>query len=286
MRIYKEEFMSPVSELTIRILINNVNSSKAMVGDHWHDYYEALYVMDGVASQTVGDETFLLNKDDILIIRPGEMHSTYSITDIGCSIMVLLFYPNCLNFDNYNSSFSKYLNLFVSKMSGYTNIYKPTLYKDELVRIISKMNEEYTLKKNGYNLILKGLVYEFLGYLQRVNSFYLQTNNNHNHYSKIIEACNFIENNYTEYITLKDISAKIGYSQEYFSALFKEYTGYNFKHFVDYVRISEADKLLKYEDISITAVSEKLNYPNISSFSRTYKRVKGYPPSKVANINY
>ncbi len=285
MKTYKEEVITPIDELTIRVVINNVNTTKVMVTEHWHDYYEALYVMDGSATQTVGDKTFSIDKDEILIIHPGEIHSTYSTADTGCSIMVLLFYPNCLNFDNYDASFSKYLNLFIIQMSGGINLYKPVLYKNQMLSIISKMNEEYTLKSSGYQLVLKGLVYEFIGYLQRVNNFNLQTQNIQNKHSKIIECCNYIENNYTENISLKEVAAKVGYTQEYFSILFKNCTGHNFKHFVDYVRVSEADKFLIYEDMSITDVSEKLGFPNISSFSRTYKRVKGYPPGKKKILN-
>ncbi|MGI5957814.1 MAG: helix-turn-helix domain-containing protein [Massiliimalia sp.] len=78
---------------------------------------------------------------------------------------------------------------------------------------------------------------------------------------------------------MEQISRKLGYSKEYFSKLFKECVGENYKAFLDYVRISEAQRMIKFEGLPITVVAERVGYQSLCSFSRAFKRMTGHPPT-------
>ena len=168
-------------------------------------------------------------------------------------------------------------------ISGYLRT--PYPYQNEILRLMSKLSEEYHLQAAGYELMTKGLLYEFLGYLQRIGGLSINTETTKGRYLEVVEACRYIEEHYNTEITLETIACKAGYSKEYFSKRFKEIVGENFKTFLDYVRTSEAQRMLTHENLTVSEVAERVGYSNLSSFSRAFKRVKGYPPSNIVQTS-
>lgn len=98
---------------------------------------------------------------------------------------------------------------------------------------------------------------------------------------KLIDnAIDYIRQNYFEDITLEDISSYIGFSPYYFSHVFKAYTGLNFIDFLTKIRIENAKKLLKQDNLKISAVAKMVGYRDPNYFSRVFKNMVGVPPSK------
>lgn len=280
MKIYKEEAINSEEQFTTRTLINNVDRAGCMVSEHWHDYYEILYIMDGQALQTIESRAEPVAAGDLVLIQPGEVHATYALSENGCGIMVLLFFPSCLNFDNHTNLYSRYLNLFLSNFqnrSGY--LHSPYPYEQDILKLICKINEEYTLQANGFQLITKGLIYQLLGFLQRIGNLSILPAATQSRYLQVIRCCRYIEDHYMDPLTLEEVAGKLGYSKEHFSRLFKECVGENYKAFVDYVRVSQAKRMIKYEGLSISETAERVGYQNLCSFSRAFKRMTGHPPT-------
>ncbi|MDI6601015.1 MAG: helix-turn-helix domain-containing protein [Thermoanaerobacteraceae bacterium] len=96
----------------------------------------------------------------------------------------------------------------------------------------------------------------------------------------IDEAIEYIRQNYSEDITLEDISSYIGFSPYYFSHVFKACTGLNFIDYLTRIRIENAKKLLKQENLKISAIAKMVGYKDPNYFSRVFKNVVGIPPSK------
>lgn len=96
----------------------------------------------------------------------------------------------------------------------------------------------------------------------------------------------YIELHYKENITLEKAASMANKSYYYFSRFFKKVTGSNFKEYIDFVRICEAEKLFLNKDMNISQVAYEVGYNNISSFNRVYKRIRGYSPSKIKKAKY
>ncbi len=283
MNYYKEERISESEQLSANIFINHTDKTGEMAPHHWHDYYEVLYVIDGQASQNIEGNVHDIKSGDIIIIQPGEIHSTTALSDLGCSIIVMLFFPSCLNLDNTSAAFSRSLNKYLSDFYQYSSyLHTPYPHEKDIMRIMSNINYEATMKEDGYELIIKGYIYSFLGFLERIGNLSINHKIMHENKFLLLECCKYIEEHYQEKITLEALSSKYNYTKEYFSKIFKETIGQNFKSFLDYVRISEAERLIKYENMPIHQVAESVGYTNHNSFTRAYKRIKGYPPTHKA----
>ena len=91
----------------------------------------------------------------------------------------------------------------------------------------------------------------------------------------------YIEEHYDDYaLTLSSLSAHLKVTGPYLSGLFKKQTGTNFSVYLEKVRISHAEELLRSEDISVDELAQKVGYISADSFRRAFKRVKGVSPTQ------
>ena len=73
---------------------------------------------------------------------------------------------------------------------------------------------------------------------------------------------------------------KLYFSPKYFSKLIKEVSGRSAPEWIDSVVVSEAKNLLKYSDLTIKEIAEKLNFSNVSGFHKFFKHNTGMTPKE------
>lgn len=97
------------------------------------------------------------------------------------------------------------------------------------------------------------------------------------------QAIEYMYEYYGESISLTDVAANVYLNQNYFSQLFKEEVGDNFSNYLTMIRIEKAQQLLKDTNMKTYEVAEKVGYPNLSYFSRTFKKYTGQSPNAYRN---
>lgn len=98
--------------------------------------------------------------------------------------------------------------------------------------------------------------------------------------SLIREACDYIDRNYAEEITLDLLCGRVHLSPYYFSKLFKEQTGENFIDYLTRTRLTHAATILRSTDLSIKEISAETGYQDANYFSRLFKRWYQCTPSE------
>lgn len=95
----------------------------------------------------------------------------------------------------------------------------------------------------------------------------------------INKAIEFINQNYSEEITLSQISSTFNFNPYYFSKLFKKYTGVSFKTYLTKLRIQKACQLLKNTSKSIKEISFAVGFSDPNYFIKAFKKFTGMTPS-------
>jgi len=102
----------------------------------------------------------------------------------------------------------------------------------------------------------------------------------------IIEKCKkYIEDHYSEDISLTAISQKYHFNSSYFSSIFKKLTGMGFAEYVFKTRLEKAKHLLKYTDDKIGEIARKSGFKNDTYFITLFKRESGISPHKYRQFN-
>lgn len=112
MALFKEDNISFKDDLLVRVSINKAVKIEKMTDNQYHDYHEILYVVHGSSTQFINNESQQMHQGDIAVIKPGDTHTTYSSSETGCQIIVILFYPEALDFTSSPSDKSKYFIFF------------------------------------------------------------------------------------------------------------------------------------------------------------------------------
>lgn len=283
---YREQKVKYTDSTSVEVLENNVYRPGVMCNYHWHDYYELLYITGGRARQFTGGEMVEIEAGDLVLIKPGVEHSTVATHLEGCTILVVLFYLHGMNYDNVLLLQSQHVLPFLGHgMENAGSISRIGRDNPNIRNIAEGILEESENKLSGYETVVKGFLYQILGYMIRDNCFDATPAIPQEQINVISRACAYIEANYSQDISLENVARYIGFTPQYTSRLFKQVVGRNFKAYCDFVRMREAERILFYERLSIPEVAERMGYKSSSEFLRTYKRVYRCTPKEKLNRN-
>ncbi len=95
----------------------------------------------------------------------------------------------------------------------------------------------------------------------------------------ILNALEYIQNNYMQPITIEDLADLCHLSVSHFRRTFHEIMGAAPLDFLNSTRIDEACWLLRSTEDSILTISEKVGFHSISSFNRSFIKLMQVPPS-------
>lgn len=96
-------------------------------------------------------------------------------------------------------------------------------------------------------------------------------------------ALHYIEENYTQKLTLCEVAEKTYVSQWHLSKLLNRHTGQSFSDILNHVRIEHAKELLKDPALRIGDISEQVGFLDLAHFSRVFKKQEGVSANEYRN---
>ncbi|MBI9017236.1 MAG: helix-turn-helix transcriptional regulator [Phycisphaerae bacterium] len=98
---------------------------------------------------------------------------------------------------------------------------------------------------------------------------------------KVNEMMNYMRNNMTRPISRMDLAEKFHYTPEHINYLFKKELGISPSRFLNRERAIKGFRLLYEEGLSVQQTAAKTGFSSQYYFSRVFKDIFGYPPSKI-----
>lgn len=96
-------------------------------------------------------------------------------------------------------------------------------------------------------------------------------------------ALEYINNNFTQKLTLLEVADKTYVSQWHLSKLLNRYTGKNFSELLNSARIKKAKELLKDPSLRIRDIAEMVGFSDMALFSRVFKKQTGISANEYRN---
>lgn len=84
-------------------------------------------------------------------------------------------------------------------------------------------------------------------------------------------------------IGIKELSEDIYYSERQLNRIFRQHVGTSAKSFSRLIRVNKAFQLFKKPDNSLTVISDKMGYHDLSHFIRDFRSVCGITPQEYRN---
>lgn len=93
-------------------------------------------------------------------------------------------------------------------------------------------------------------------------------------------ALQFIYENLHRPLDMAEVANELSFNYSYFSLWFKESVGINFNECLARLRIGRAAELLADPRLGVQEVAHSVGYPDARTFTRTFSRFAGTPPSQ------
>ncbi len=101
----------------------------------------------------------------------------------------------------------------------------------------------------------------------------------------IARALRYLQQHYRTVDGLAETAAAVHLSPAYFSTRFKQTTGVTHTHYVNRLRIAEAQSLLRDTDRAITDIALAVGFTNYTHFYRVFQQQAGCSPSEYRTRN-
>lgn len=194
------------------------------------------------------------------------------------NIYIVFYWNN--NYKNYKESIeNEIINLTKVFIENNKNVY---ILKD--IDQIWKLREQSKkFRKIKHNLIKENKVKQFI---LNISDDSISENINNAEKSNLVAvklAKEYIINNFSKNITLKDVADEVFLSQNYLSELFKKEMGEGFYEFLSMYRVNVAKELLTTTNLRIYEISESVGYNDPVTFGRAFKKITGFTPNGFRN---
>ncbi len=147
---------------------------------------------------------------------------------------------------------------------------------ERLLRIMREAEQKYNLRAPGYRLELMHLIYGALVLLCGVQR---RDYADGGHRQKIAPALDYISKNYNVMPKNDYLAALCGISTVYFRKLFSRIAGCSPIAYIHRLRIAQAKRMLQSDCDHVGEIALSLGYPDIYTFSKTFKKHTGLSPT-------
>jgi len=158
-----------------------------------------------------------------------------------------------------------------------SQVISPEIYL--VIEQITNCNVKNELRRT----YLEAKVIELL--ILQINDLYKSNNKDLNpevkHYSKIKAAKIFIEDNIDSDLTIPIIAKKVGLNINYLKTEFKELYNQTIFQYLTLLRMEHADHLIKYTNLTVSEIAQKVGYKYPQHFTKTFKKFSGKTPSVI-----
>lgn len=259
---------------------------------HWHEELEIIYIKQGTLEITIDNTSYTGHAGSIFLVNPRELHFMGS-TDLSVAYYTLLFPLEFISFqsmDHLESSLFQPLRsgqlLFSHTIPDANLMDTLTSILDEIIPLNRRSRKDPRRDEISYNQTSPSrqietrilLLQFFLKIIDDGSLIMPSVPGKQSNMQRELLA--YIENHYTEKISLQDLAACFHLSEKYVSRYFKEHFHLTFSDYVNHLRLTHAKKLLETTELSVTQVALDSGYSNVSYFIRSFKKIYDCSPLK------
>jgi AraC-like DNA-binding protein len=272
--------------------LQNNNGQDFYIEPHYHNDVELLYFYEGKAHVIVGSEYYLIKQGEMILINSNEIHAILAQKEDYTNYICITVNPSMLYSGSHNVFESKYVLPFTT-MKNYTRqrvFFKNDLEESLVPKTVNDIFNEYSRKEYGFEVAIHIDIYRIFLWLLRnwenqgINLSQKSTTLNKNEIERLQCLFDYIDSHFNEDITASTVVGICHIDYSYFSRQFKKVTGKTFKEYLNYVRITEAEKLLLTTNLNVTEISLRTGFSNVSYFIKTFRNLKNISPKQVRKL--
>lgn len=240
---------------------------------HWHTEVELLQVMDGRVNFQVGGEQLLLEPGDIICIKPNVLHGSHDCFRDYLRFRAVVFDSAFLMNSTGDIVAQKYLQaLYSSREENYIVVQPYTQHSDQLQLDMERIFKNMQGQEEGYEILIKSLLYEMMYYFYLRRSTAESFQPDRRRTVLIRQMVDYVQLHYREKLVLKEVAKQFSFSEGYFCRFFKENFHMTFGEYLQGVRLTEAEHLVRDTDMTIEQIAMETGFSDANYFTICFKK--------------
>lgn len=239
------------------------------------------YVIEGKFEWHIHQQQYMLYPGDVALILPGQKFgSEKGFLEIGSLSWVHITTHKLESGEMIPgrwSSLSESESLTIGKFLFLNN--SLVLSKlNEAGRILQYLQSELFNQEIGYATRVNNLIDEL--FITITRQLTRQSNPARDFPKTFMQLEQTLRQNLSHQWTVEEMAAVVGMGTTLLNEKVKSYSGFSPINYLINIRISEAIKLIKKKDISLTDIALGTGFYSSQHFSTTFKKLTGYTPSE------
>lgn len=263
----RHEIINFSNIVPIKIFMHRLGS----VQKHWHQSLELLFVLSGRVNLVVGDRSYTLEEEDIFLINGNAIHGLQSE---DCVLVALQ-----MNLGKLGLATEQLNDLYFVCNSQTSDNHQAFI---TIKQIIANLIQSSHMKDEATDFHIKSLAYAFLSEL--IQHFKVSKSSgemiSQKHLTRLSRIMSYINDHYSEQLSLSQIAKEEYLSVPYLSAFFEKHMGMNFTTYYNNVRLSHAVNDLITTDHSVENLALRHGFSDPRAFVRAFKKNYNMLPSQ------
>lgn len=263
-------------EIPVQYIFMKIKKSNGLDGIHYHDYIELLYGIDCDTDIWYNGKNYNMKSGDLVVINSKKPHTVISNQDVS-TYAVIKFMPQILYAAEQSIFEFKYIIPFIADDEKYNKLFlRDDIESSDIPEIMENIAGEWNEKSYGYEIAMRIHVIRIALWLirkwhvQNGESGFGIVDESNDAIRSIQHSVEYAQKNYSTATSLE--AAKIcNLSYSYFSRLFKRVMKKSFTEYVNYIRITESQRLLVSTSKSITDIALDIGFSTTSYFIERFK---------------
>ena len=244
----------------VKLSCDNVKSLSEV--PHFHLELEMIVCFSGKVNCFLSGQNFDLGAGDIVLVFPNQVHN-YKMIESG-EFLVVIFYPELIpNMTSYfKSCLPERLKININE-------------SNELKNVLFSLKDNYIKEVDNSESMLIGYLNLAMFLMKPLMGSKPIANISSGNFEKI---CNYCMSNYRSKISLQILSKELHLSAQRISHIFNENMNITMPQYVNFLRITEACRLLVETSDIVTKVSAEVGFDSIRNFNRTFYEIMKMTP--------
>ena len=267
---YREERRHGAPDFPVQYYRIDLEHPRYEMNLHWHREMEIVRVLRGELSLYLDNAEYLLCEGEVAFVGSSVLHRA---TPRDCLY-------ECVVFD---------LNLFVRNSPGRVGEYalsalageienRPISGEHELIRAVEALFSALATAGAYHELKVYSAIADVLYLLYLTERVHKTAHKHAGRRQSMTLVLDWIENNYTDHVSLSELARVAGSNEKYLCRFFKEYTGNSPVDYINRLRVERACLSMAEGDKSITDAALDCGFNDMSYFCKIFKRYKGMTP--------
>ena len=240
---YRETLLHEQPGFAYNTYLCTIPQDFARVDLHWHDQMEIIYVKKGRGTVTAASRKYPVMAGSIMPILPGELHAIDGDPGVRMEYENIIFPLSLL--DNQVENDWARRNILTPLQMGTLRFPRP-IYADTAMHaevLYTHRIREESLPPSPYEDAIKQVLL-------------------------------YVQNHFSEPITVSDAASLIDYSDAHFMRVFRRETGFTFGEYLSDYRLRYASYLLRERPDSVGAIASLCGFDNFSNTAPTGARIQ------------